>query len=74
LVPAMANWVKYQDWEACFVDRMLTLRRLAPNYPHYKAALNAGSGTIFVTEVSQTWSTDPQRANKVLAIYKEFFS
>ena len=42
-----ANWVVYPDWQACFKDRMATLKRLAPVYQHYKNALaEAGSGTI----------------------------
>ena len=64
-----SNWIHYPDWESCFKDRMATLVRLAPVYPHYKVALAAGSGTTYVMEVSRTWSTDPERANKVLAIY-----
>jgi len=59
----------YPDWQTCFEDRMATLRRLCLVYPHYLAALNAGSATTYVNEVSRTWSTDPERANKVLAIY-----
>lgn len=70
-IPATADWVDYPDWAACFEDRMATLTRLAKIYPHYAAAIAASSGTTFVTEVSQTWSTDPQRAAKVLAIYDE---
>jgi len=66
-----ADWVKYPDWATCFADRMATLKRLAPVYPHYAAALAAASGTTYVTEVSRTWSTDPKRAEKVLAIYDE---
>jgi flagellum-specific peptidoglycan hydrolase FlgJ len=64
-----ASWVKYPDWKSCFEDRMATLRRLAPKYPHYAAALAAPTGTGYIYEVSRTWSTDPERATKVLAIY-----
>jgi flagellum-specific peptidoglycan hydrolase FlgJ len=52
-----------------FVSRMKTLRRLAATYPEYAAALAATSGEDFVTQVSKRWSTDPQRAVKVLEIY-----
>lgn len=66
-----AAWVKYPDWASCFADRMSTLLRLAPVMPHYANALNAGSPVTYVNEVSRTWATDPQRADKVLAIYDE---
>lgn len=66
-----SNWIHYPGWADCFADRMFTLRRLASVYPHYKNALAAASGTTYVMEVSRTWSTDPERANKVLAIYDE---
>ena len=64
-----ANWIRYPDWAACFADRMATLKRLASVYPHYKNALAAASATTYINEVSLTWSTDPERAEKVLAIY-----
>jgi flagellum-specific peptidoglycan hydrolase FlgJ len=66
-----SNWIVYPEWSDCFADRMATLKRLAPNYPHYAAALRAPDGASFVEEVSKTWSTDPQRGEKVLAIYNE---
>jgi flagellum-specific peptidoglycan hydrolase FlgJ len=62
-------WVSYPDLASCFADRLATLNRLAPVYPHYANALKAASPVTYVTEVSRTWSTDPERANKVLAIY-----
>jgi flagellum-specific peptidoglycan hydrolase FlgJ len=68
-VEVTANWVSYPDWQSCFADRMATLKRLASFYPHYAAALAAGSATTYVMEVSRTWSTDPERGEKVLAIY-----
>jgi flagellum-specific peptidoglycan hydrolase FlgJ len=68
-VTVSANWITYPNWETCFADRMATLKRLAAIYPHYAAALAAGSATTYVMEVSQSWSTDPERGNKVLAIY-----
>jgi flagellum-specific peptidoglycan hydrolase FlgJ len=66
-----AEWVKYPTLADCFEDRMETLRRLAHAYPHYAAALAAADQETYVREVSQTWSTDPQRADKVLSIYKQ---
>jgi flagellum-specific peptidoglycan hydrolase FlgJ len=68
-IQTTAAWIVYPDWASCFADRMATLQRLASVYPHYKHALDAGSATTYINEVSQTWSTDPERANKVLAIY-----
>lgn len=70
-ISTVAHWMKYPDWEACLRDRLATLTRLAPQYPHYQAALDASDGETFVREVSQTWSTDPHRADKVMEIYNE---
>lgn len=67
-----SKWVQYPNWQSCFEDRLLTLQRLQGAYPHYAAALDAKDAETYIAEVSKTWSTDPQRANKVLAIYKEF--
>ena len=67
-----ANWVEYPDWASCFADRLATLQRLSNAYPHYKAALEAPDAQTFVTEVSKTWSTDPNRAAKVVSIWQEF--
>src|SRR5580704_2930951 len=68
-VATEANWIVYPDWASCFADRMASLKRLASVYPHYAAALAAGSATTYVMQVSQSWSTDPERGEKVLAIY-----
>jgi flagellum-specific peptidoglycan hydrolase FlgJ len=64
-----ANWIKFPDWAACFAGRMRLLKSLAAAWPHYSAALSARTGEAFIHEVSKSWSTDPQRAGKVLAIY-----
>jgi flagellum-specific peptidoglycan hydrolase FlgJ len=66
-----AAFIKYPDWESCLRDRLATLTRLAPSYPHYSAALAASDGPTFITEVSKTWSTDPDRSDKVLKIYSD---
>jgi len=73
-VAVTANWVKYPDWASCFADRLNTLTRLSHAYPHYAAALNATDVETYVREVSQTWSTDPKRADKCLAIYQAYVS
>ena len=64
-----ASWVEFSDWQRCFTARMELLRRLSGAFPHYAAALAAKSGEEFVVEVSRSWSTDPERAGKVLAIH-----
>jgi flagellum-specific peptidoglycan hydrolase FlgJ len=71
-VSVVAEWVKYPDWPTCFFDRLTTLTRLSHVYPHYEAALQATDAETYVREVSQTWSTDPARADKVLAIYQQY--
>jgi flagellum-specific peptidoglycan hydrolase FlgJ len=71
-IACSANWVQYPDWRACFADRLATLQRLSNAYPHYAAALRAPDAESYVTEVSRTWSTDPDRAKKVISIYQEY--
>lgn len=68
-VTVEANWVKFSTWNDCFQARMSLLERLKQAYPHYAAALAAQSGQDFAAEVSKSWSTDPGRAAKVLAIH-----
>jgi flagellum-specific peptidoglycan hydrolase FlgJ len=65
-----ATWVKFADWQACFAARMALLQRLAKAYPAYAAALGAKDGADFVTLVSKRWSTDPDRAEKVLEVWR----
>ena len=67
-----ASWVKYPDWRACFNDRLATLERLANAYPHYKAAIEAKDAHTYITEVSKSWSSDPERGLKVEEIYQEY--
>jgi flagellum-specific peptidoglycan hydrolase FlgJ len=69
-----AKWVSYPDWRSCFVDRLATLQRLSNAFPHYKAAIDAQDAKTYITEVSQTWSTDPRRAEKILSIYEEYIA
>jgi len=61
-----AQWVKYPDWQSCFEDRMNTLRRMTV----YSDALSAPDGPSFIKLVSAHWSTDPNRAEKVLETYR----
>jgi flagellum-specific peptidoglycan hydrolase FlgJ len=71
-VMVQADWVKYADWAECFLDRMATLKRCAPIYPHYQAALDASNYIVYINEVSKSWSTDPERAAKVIHIFIEW--
>lgn len=68
-VTVEASWVEFPDLADCFIDRMATLTRLAPHYAHYAAALAAKDAVTYITQVSLSWSTDPDRATKVLSIY-----
>lgn len=68
-----AVWPKFPDWRTSFVERMNVLRRLEEFFPHYAAALAAADGETFVIEVSKSWATDPDRADKVLAIHRAHF-
>jgi flagellum-specific peptidoglycan hydrolase FlgJ len=68
----LANWIKFPDWPSCFAQRMRLLKGLSASYPHYAAALSAKTGEEFIQEVSRSWSTDPQRAEKVLSVYAHY--
>ena len=65
----LANWAKFSNTTDCFAARMALLERLSGSYPNYRAALAAATGEQYVVAVSKSWSTDPERAGKVLAIY-----
>ena len=69
-----ALWVKYPNIQACFEDRMATIKRLSSAYPHYAEALAATDPIEYVRAVSKTWSTDLERASKCIAIYEEWLS
>jgi flagellum-specific peptidoglycan hydrolase FlgJ len=65
-----AHWARFTDQATCFRARMALLQRLQHSYPAYARALGAATGEAFVQEVSRAWSTDPHRADKVLAIHR----
>lgn len=65
----VAQFVMFPDFASAYRDRMEVLTRLANIYPEYAHALRAGNGAEFVTQVSRRWSTDPERAAKVLEIH-----
>lgn len=67
-----ALWVKFPTQADCFTERMALLRRLSTVFPHYAAALIATNAYTYISEVSQTWSTDPLRADKCIAVYREW--
>jgi flagellum-specific peptidoglycan hydrolase FlgJ len=68
-VTVPAHWARFADWADCFRARMAVLEALRHAYPQYAAALAAASGPEFVEQVSVHWSTDPDRARKVLAVH-----
>jgi flagellum-specific peptidoglycan hydrolase FlgJ len=70
-VTIVAEFMRYKDWADCFLDRMATLKRLAPTIRNYALALAAEDALSYVHYVSLSWSTDPDRADKVIAIYNE---
>jgi flagellum-specific peptidoglycan hydrolase FlgJ len=70
-VTVIAQWARFTDHTACFRARMALLHRLEHSYPAYARALAAATGEAFIEEVSRVWSTDPQRAAKVLAIHRQ---
>jgi flagellum-specific peptidoglycan hydrolase FlgJ len=69
-----AYWVTFPLLADCFTARMDTLERLAPEYPHYALALEAKTAEEYVTEVSLSWSTDPDRAQNCIEIYHAHLS
>jgi flagellum-specific peptidoglycan hydrolase FlgJ len=62
------DFVSYPTLAACFDDRMKTLQQLSSIYPHYAAALIAGTPEEFLTQVSLTWSTSPTRSKDCISI------
>ena len=73
-VTVSAQWIVFNDWQSCFAERMTLLRELQSAYPHYSAALSAPTGEQFIEDVSKSWSTDPERAAKVLSVFHKHFA
>ena len=73
-VTVPAQWMIFVDWEASFAERMAVLRGSQMMFPHYRAALLAQTGDQFIEQVSQSWSTDPERAQKVLSVFRDHFT
>jgi flagellum-specific peptidoglycan hydrolase FlgJ len=70
-VTITAYWARFSDQADCFRARMALLQRLKHSYPANAHALATATGEVFIEEVSRAWSTDPQRAAKVLAIHRQ---
>ena len=64
------SFVWFPTKTAAYNERMSLLERLQGVYPEYKAALLAGTPEAYISSVSKRWSTDPDRATKVLQIYR----
>jgi len=69
-VTVTADFIWFPTTTEAYISRMKTLRRLASEYPEYAAALAATTREDYIASVSKRWSTDPQRAATVLAIYR----
>jgi flagellum-specific peptidoglycan hydrolase FlgJ len=65
-ITVTATWLWFPSDDEAFRHRMSLLESL----PAYADALHALSGEDFVVKVSRVWATDPERAEKVLAIHK----
>jgi flagellum-specific peptidoglycan hydrolase FlgJ len=61
-----AFWKKFPTYTDCLKDRMSILQ----NDARYKAAVSATTPEDYIAQVSKVWSTDPNRGNLVLGIYK----
>lgn len=68
-----ADFVEYPGIIECFKDRMATLQRLRSKYINYNNALLSATSENYIRCVSLTWSTDPLRAENVLAIFNQVF-
>jgi len=75
-IQVVAGWIVYPDWPSCFKDRQDTLVRLSTvsGFEHYMDALNATDSVTYVKCVSAKWSTDPKRAEKVIAVYDMYMA
>ncbi|MFP5226881.1 MAG: glycoside hydrolase family 73 protein [Acidobacteriota bacterium] len=65
-VTVSADWLKFATWADCFADRAHILM----TDPRYQASMGAKTAEEYAVAVSKVWSTDPQRATKVLQTYR----
>ena len=70
VVSIWATFVWFPAKMLAFTERMRLLERLQDTYPEYKAALHASTAEQYILSVSSRWSTDKDRAKKVLEIYQ----
>jgi flagellum-specific peptidoglycan hydrolase FlgJ len=68
-VSVRACFLWFLSFADSFSHRMALLEGAADKYPAYAAALHASTPLEYVLSVSRTWSTDPERAQKCIAIY-----
>jgi flagellum-specific peptidoglycan hydrolase FlgJ len=61
-----AFWKTFPDYSACLKDRA----EILASDSRYHAALSAATPEEYIRAVSKVWATDPDRAEKVLAIYR----
>lgn len=66
-VRVIARFARYASMEDCFRDRDAILARV-PLYAEARAA--AADPEAFLRALAKRWATDPQYAEKVLAIYR----
>lgn len=64
-VTVTADWLKFATWADCFADRV----HIITTDLRYSQAIQAKTAEEWITELSAVWSTDPERAAKVLATY-----
>lgn len=62
----LADWEMFPTWADCFADRV----RILTTDPRYKIAMEQTTPGSWITAVSRVWSTDPDRATKVLETYQ----
>lgn len=69
-VAVRAAFLWFLSYADAFTHRMALLQGAALRYRSYAAALHAETAEDYVAQVSKAWSTDPERAAKVLEIYR----
>lgn len=69
-VEVRACFLWFLSFADAFMHRMRLLEGAANKYPAYARALRAQTPGAYIEEVSRAWSTDPERAQKVLQIYR----
>ena len=68
-VRSVARFARYAAMQACFADRDRLIATLAC---YADARARAGDPEAFIRALANHWATDPQYAEKVLTIYRQF--